>query len=126
MIGIGAAMSDPALFGQHFAGPSWDCWKAVLKAAFAESLSDTELALFRAVASRNPPQKRVSELDVVAGRGAGKDSIASLIATLVAVSFDPKGLRPGELGHVMCLACDRDQWNHMRRIGLHSLCRYHQ
>jgi hypothetical protein len=36
MIGIGDAMTDPVLFGQHFAGGSWDCWKAVLKASFGE------------------------------------------------------------------------------------------
>jgi len=37
-------------------------------------------------------------------------SIASLIATHAAASFDPKGkLRPGERAVVMCLACDRHQ-----------------
>ena len=46
----------------------------------------------------------------VAGRGAGKDSIASLIATCAAINFDPRGkLRPGEKATVMCLACDRHQ-----------------
>ena len=39
MINIAHAMTDPALFGQHFEGPSWDTWKAVLKAAFGEPLS---------------------------------------------------------------------------------------
>jgi phage terminase large subunit-like protein len=52
----------------------------------------------------------VRELVVIAGRGAGKDSIASLIATMAALNFNPRGqLRPGERAVVMCLAVDRSQ-----------------
>jgi hypothetical protein len=52
----------------------------------------------------------VKELTIIAGRGAGKDSIASALATHAAISFDPKGrLRPGEKAHVIAIACDRDQ-----------------
>ena len=73
-------------------------------------MSDSEKAAFGAVAAREPPAKRVKELICVAGRGAGKDSIASLIATCAAINFDPRGkLRPGEKATVMCLACDRHQ-----------------
>ena len=47
---------------------------------------------------------------MTAGRGAGRDLIASLIATHAAASFDPKGkLRPGEKAVTMLLACDRAQ-----------------
>jgi hypothetical protein len=109
-IGVVDAMSSPALFGPHFAGASWDTWRAVLKAAFAEPMSDGEIATFRAVAERDPPRQRVSELDAIVGRGGGKDSIASLMASTVAVNFDPKGkLRPGEKAVVMCIAVDRTQ-----------------
>lgn len=45
------------------------------------------------------------------GRGGGKDSVASFIATYIAMSFSPRAakLRPGELAYVMCLAVDKDQ-----------------
>ena len=60
------------------------------------------------------------ELWIIAGRGAGKDSISSLIAGHAAALFDrpsPKGtlakivsaLRGGERALVMCLAVDREQ-----------------
>jgi hypothetical protein len=112
MIDISAseAMASDLLFGRYFAGASWDRWRAVIKAAFAEPLTDAELGLFREVASRDPPSRRVKELAAIVGRGGGKDSIASLIATCAAINFDPRGkLRPGETATVMCLACDRAQ-----------------
>jgi hypothetical protein len=109
-IGVVDAMQSKQLFGPHFAGPSWDTWRAVLKAAFAEPMNDEENAVFRAVAERAPPQHRVSELACIVGRGGGKDSIASLIASTIAINFDPKGkLRPGEVATIMLLAVDREQ-----------------
>jgi hypothetical protein len=94
-----------------FGGRSWDHWRTVLRAAFGLSMQRAERKFFHTVAGeRKPPTKRVRELWIVAGRRAGKDSIASLIATHAAVMFDPKGkLRPGERAAVLCLACDRDQ-----------------
>jgi hypothetical protein len=108
--GITEAMDDPALFGPWFAGPSWASWRAILRAAFALPMSDEELGLFRAVAEREPPTKRVRELYVIAGRRAGKDSIASLIAAWFGAFVSYEGLlRPGELAAVMCLAVDKPQ-----------------
>jgi hypothetical protein len=110
-IGVADAMVSPKLLAPFFAGPSWDTWRAVVKAMFAERMTSAELEAFRAIAERDPPTKPVSEAIAVVGRGGGKDSIASLIATVTAVNFDPiKGrLRPGEKAVVMCLAVDRDQ-----------------
>jgi hypothetical protein len=105
-----AAMNDRRLFEPWFRGPTWDGWRAVLKGAFALPMSDAELAFFRTVAERDPPKKRVRELWIVAGRRAGKDSIASLIAAHAAATFDRQDkLRPGERALVSCLAYDRDQ-----------------
>jgi hypothetical protein len=73
------AMSDPRLFGPMFAGESWNNWRAILKAALGLPLSAAELVFFRTVAAREPPGRRVKELDVVAGRRSGKDSVASAI-----------------------------------------------
>ena len=104
------AMNDPALFEPWFSGPTWDGWRAVLKAAFALPMDDQELAFFRQVAERDPPQKRVRELWIVAGRRAGKDSVASLVAAWAGSMFDQQHrLRPGERALVACLANDRDQ-----------------
>ena len=108
---IGDVMSHPQVLGQYFAGDSWNTWRAVMKAAFAEPMTDEELANFTTVAGgRSPPLTRCSELACIVGRGGGKDSIASLMATTIAINFDPIGkLRPGELATIICIACDRDQ-----------------
>src|SRR5271170_6470727 len=107
---IGTAFSNPAVFGTRFAGASWNNWRAVLRAAFAERLTRAELAFFRSVAKREPPPQRVKELWVIAGRRAGKDSIASGIAAHAAASFEAAGrLRPGERALVACLAVDKAQ-----------------
>jgi hypothetical protein len=102
------AMSDARLFGPMFAGPSWDNWRAVLRGAFALPMSPSEIEFFRSIAGREPPGKRVKELDVVAGRRSGKDSVASAIAAYLAVTFKPSGkVRPGERPLVMLLSADR-------------------
>jgi len=109
---ITQALKSASLFGPYFDGDSWRMWRAVLKATFCEPLSNEEVALFREVAGeRMPPTKRCKELTVIAGRGAGKDSAASLIAAYVALCFDrkPGKMRPGERAIVMLLAVDRDQ-----------------
>jgi hypothetical protein len=109
-ISVVDAMNSPQLFGPHFAGPSWDTWRACIKATFAEPMSDGDRAAFRSVAERNPPKKPVSEAVFVVGRGGGKDSVASLIASCIAINFDPRGkLRPGEVATIMCIAVDREQ-----------------
>ena len=71
-----------------------------------------DLKLFRAVAQRSPPRHRVRELWVVAGRRAGKDSIASAIACYFAAFIDWRSLgllRPGEVATCLCLATDKAQ-----------------
>jgi hypothetical protein len=103
-------MSSPRLFGPWFEGPSWDPWKTILRAAYALPMSTSEKAFLREVAERDPPERQVRELWVIAGRGAGKDSVASLIAAYSATLFQQHGkLRPGERALVMALACDRAQ-----------------
>jgi hypothetical protein len=78
-----------------FEGPSWDRWRAVLKAAWGETLTPAEEMLFREVAERDPPTRPVKELWACVGRSGGKDSVASAIAVTAAL----KGFatrRPGE------------------------------
>lgn len=106
---IAEFIDDPALLGLYFAGPSWDRWRAVLRAAFALPLDERELALFREVAERDPPAHRVRELIAIVGRGGGKDSIASALAAYLAVTGDFTTLRPGERAIIYCVANTRDQ-----------------
>jgi hypothetical protein len=104
------AMDSPALFGRYFAGPSWDNWRAVLRGAFALQMTEAELAFFRSVTGREPSAKRVREVDVVAGRRSGKDSVTSFIAAYAAATFRPNGrTRPGERPVVLLLGADRGQ-----------------
>jgi hypothetical protein len=103
-------ISDPNLLRSSFDGPSWDRWRAVLRAAFALPMSRRDLALFAEVSGdRAPPRHRVRELVCAIGRGGGKDSIAAALAVYIATTADFSRLRPGEKGAVMCLATDRDQ-----------------
>jgi hypothetical protein len=109
-LNIVEAMDHPKLFGPWFKGPSWDGWRAILRAAYALPMTDAEIEFFRAVAQRDPPKKKVKELWLCCGRRAGKDSIASLIAAYESYFFDGKStLRRGERALVACFACDNDQ-----------------
>jgi hypothetical protein len=110
-ITVSDAMASPKLLGPFFSGSSWATWRTVIKAMFAERMSAAEIETFRSVAERDPPTKSVSEVVAIAGRGAGKDSVATSIATNIAVNFDPRccKLRPGEKAVVMLLAVDRAQ-----------------
>jgi hypothetical protein len=109
MIPITAALDDPALFGPWFSGESWAVWRAILKAAFCLPMTEAEIELFRSVAERDPPKRRVRELWINAGRRAGKDSVASAIAAYFGIQDYAGNLRPGERASVMCLAADRTQ-----------------
>jgi hypothetical protein len=109
-VDIVQAMDDPTLFGGSFHGPSWDAWRAILKAAYALPMSPDEVEFFRSVTDRDPPKKRVRELWLIIGRRGGKDSVASLILAYSAAWFSGQGkLRPGERALCACLATDRDQ-----------------
>jgi hypothetical protein len=91
-----------------FSGPSWDLWRIVLKAAWGEALTAEQEVLFREVAERDPPVQQVKELWCKIGRGGGKDSVASAIATVAALRGYATR-RPGEKTLVACIAVDRQQ-----------------
>jgi hypothetical protein len=76
---------------------------------FALPMTQAERAFFRSVADRDPPKRQVREFWAICGARAGKDSVASAIATHVAGSFNGRGLRPGERALCACLAVDRTQ-----------------
>jgi hypothetical protein len=105
------ALNDPKLFEPSFRGPTWDGWRVVLKAAYGLALTDDEIVFFKSIAGdREPPTQQCREVWIIGGRGAGKDSIASVIAAYAAATFTGQDrLRGGERALVCCLACDRDQ-----------------
>jgi hypothetical protein len=111
VVSIIEALDDPELFEPWFPGPSWDAWRTILKAAFCIPLDQDELETFHALAGdRPPPERQVKELWVIAGRRAGKDSVASVIAAHISAFFrHVDRLRPGERALVLNLATDRDQ-----------------
>ena len=114
-------IGDAQLLRASFDGPSWDRWRAVLKAAFALPMSRRDRVLFAEVSGdRAPPTCRVKELVCCIGRGGGKDSIAAGLAVFIATTSDFSHLRPGEKGTIMCLATDRDQasvaFNYIRAL----------
>jgi hypothetical protein len=112
-ITIEEAMSNPALFGSILGGPTWQHrWLAVLKAAYGEDLTASQLESFCEVAGgRKPPQHRVSELCCCIGRGGGKTATAAFLAAHAAMSFNPATARliPGENVFVLTLAVDKEQ-----------------
>jgi hypothetical protein len=105
------ALDDEKLFKPWFNGPSWDNWRTILKAAYALPMTSAEIEFFHTVAGdRDPPKQQVRELWIIAGRRAGKDSIASAIAAYSAAMFNQQDrLRRGERASLACIACDRAQ-----------------
>src|SRR5262249_40854261 len=91
---------------------TWKVWVAILKATYAEPLSDDELATFKQVAGdRAPPSKRVRELWAgPIGRGSGKSRMSAAVAVYIAALIDHTArLVPGETGVVAIIAASREQ-----------------
>ena len=104
-------MTDPALFGPWFAGPSWAAWRTFVPALLALPLSSDELAIFQKHTGRLTPLTVAAlECWVAAGRRGGKSIIAAFLAVYHACFKDYSSvLSRGERGVVMILASDRQQ-----------------
>jgi hypothetical protein len=112
VIPISEALRDGNLLGAALGDiTSWRTWCTILKAAFAEPLSDQERELFAQLAGdRSPPSRRVRELWCgPIGRRSGKSRMAAAIACHVALLTDHKRLAPGETGVVAIVARNREQ-----------------
>lgn len=107
------AMSDSQLMGGSFSGDSWEAWRAVLSGAFGLPMTGKRLQTFKRLAGgRKPPQDRVRELYVVAGRRSAKSNVSAAVAVYLAtIGADAvlNRLSPGETGVVALLAVDRYQ-----------------
>lgn len=106
---LAAAISPGGLFADAFPGQSWALWRAILKAVSGEPMTAREIELFRQVADREPPGRRVRECWIIGGRRSGKDSVASAVAVVLALGDHSKHLRPGERATVLCIANTREQ-----------------
>jgi hypothetical protein len=108
-ISLRDALTDPALLAHVLAGESWLPWRVLLIAAMGESLTDDERPIFTKLTGRaREPLQRVSELEVVAGRRAGKTTALSALATYVAACCDHSdALARGESGVLLCVAQDQ-------------------
>jgi hypothetical protein len=104
-------MTDPALFGDQFAGPTWAAWTALLAGFYGLPLNEAELTLFKRItALPEPAGAPLLELWLAVGRRGGKSQIAALVAVYEAAFRDyTDRLSPGEVATVMVLACDRKQ-----------------
>jgi hypothetical protein len=84
-------------------------WFAILKAIYAQPLSDEERVIFKTVAGdRSPPTKRVREAWIVAGRRSAKSQMSAGIG-LHSALFVKHKLSPGEVGMVLLLAASQPQ-----------------
>src|SRR5690554_4736762 len=103
-------MTEPALFGEQFAGDSWKAWQALLAGFFGLPLDDAELEHWRTLTQQEQPQEAFEELWMAIGRRGGKSQCAALLAVYLACFFDYSDrLSAGEYATVGCLAADRKQ-----------------
>ena len=108
-ISMRKALSDAGLLKHVIAGNSWRVWRILLIAAMGEQLTEDEREIFTRVTGReHEPNKRVSELEVIAGRRGGKTIALAALATYIAALCDYRDtLAAGETGVCLCLAQDQ-------------------
>lgn len=104
-------MTDPALFGNQFAGDTWSAWRALFAGFDGLTLDSTERKHWQALTGcTSAPTERGDELYLVVGRRGGKTNTAALRAVYDAAFTDyTDRLAPGEVATVMVLAADRKQ-----------------
>jgi hypothetical protein len=97
------------VFKDWFAGGTWNFWRIVAKAIFAEPLTADELAVFTKHTGRTLAQTTPArEVWLAVGRRGGKDWFTAALLVYLAC-FREYRFKTGELGRVMLLAVDADQ-----------------
>ncbi len=98
------------VFARHFAGPSWDAWRAFLAALYGLPMSEAQAECYRACTGRQTlPTRPAREAWMVIGRRGGKSRVAAFLAVWAACFVAYPRLAPGEVPVVMVLAADRRQ-----------------
>jgi len=99
-------------FQEHFAGPSYDSWRALSKAVFPDPrypMTPAELELFRECTGRVlEPTTQATELWMRGGRRSGKDWWDAAVAVYLALVKKYK-LKPGVVGRGVLLAVNQKQ-----------------
>ena len=105
------AMDDPAMFGRHFQGATWDAWRAFLAALLGQPMTDAQLALYRRYTGRQEPTLiPFTEAALICGRRGGKSRILAHLGTCLATQRDYRPfLAPGEFATLAIIAADRRQ-----------------
>jgi hypothetical protein len=92
-----------------FQAPSWNAWRAVLKAIYALPMSPADLALYQRVTDRTTaPTQPFREVWLIVGRRGGKSFITALVA-VYQTTCRTFTLSAGETGVFMIIAADRRQ-----------------
>ncbi|MBG0797168.1 hypothetical protein IYX23_05635 [Methylocystis sp. L43] len=111
LVSLRAALDDAALLGTVMAGESREPMRALLLASQGEPLTSSELEHFRRLTQReSPPDKRVAEGHIFAGRRAGKSSGIAALATYLGGLCDYSDcLSRGERGVALIVAENQKQ-----------------
>jgi hypothetical protein len=105
-----ACMLDPDLFGDTFAGPTFEAWRTVAKILDGLPLTEPELALYHLVTGRNvAPTVATTEAYLVKPRRAGGTLFAAAVGLHAALGDYRDKLGPGEWATVALIASDRKQ-----------------
>ncbi len=105
-----AALADGEVFGEVFAGSSWDGWRTLLVAIMGEELTSAERIVFEALTGRpREPWRQVEEAFLVIGRRSGKTRAAAVLAAYLAGLCDYDDLAPGERASVLILSASLSQ-----------------
>lgn len=121
-------MTDPNLFGDHYAGSSHSNWRALIGGFYGLPLDDEQTEVFKTLCNREPlpeDQAGFQELWLIIGRRGGKSNAAALLAIYEAFFNDYSDkLAPGEVATVMVIAADRKQARSVFRyiVGLIEEC----
>jgi len=120
-ITLSQAMTDPQLFGDVFAAPSFWTWRTVAKVVDGEELVEPrEIELYEQCTGRpydRNERHRLRRLIALCGRRAGKDRFFSALAVWrAALCADwRRYISPGEQAVVILLGGDRKQANILSR-----------
>lgn len=109
-VSFAESLTDPSLFGPHFAGPSWLPWRSALKALFGQPMNAEELAIYSAHTGRQtPPTSPFREATFICGRRAGKSRALALAAVWLSLRDYSPCLSAGETATLAIIASDRRQ-----------------
>lgn len=111
LMSFSAVLDDPALFGSHFDGASWNAWNGIHKAIDGVALSSDERSLFTQLSGREPEAVHgIRELWNCKGRGSGGSRMLAARALHSCIFVDWRAkLAPGETATALILASDLRQ-----------------